>query len=185
MATMVQYNQGSTTITRDGTRIQSILDIDFENGLHIYAFPGSLSPNDILVKFRDSNIPRTQIRQPKHIHWTVDLLIKRDNEPELTRRFLELMLERWEAIRGFPNRNYDTLVGNLSLSRNTEFVSQFRSLDDHGFFSMDFIIHVMEILMLQEKTNNPNAYMFRDVVTQLMNSDDLYAIISKATHTGR
>ena len=39
--------------------------------------------------------------------------------------------------------------------------------------------------MLQEITNNPNAYMFRDVVNALLNSDDLYGIIAKAGFGGR
>jgi hypothetical protein len=43
----------------------------------------------------------------------------------------------------------------------------------------------MELLMLQEKSNNPDAYMFKDVLEGLLNSRDLYKIISTVTHTGR
>lgn len=39
--------------------------------------------------------------------------------------------------------------------------------------------------MLQEKTNNPNAFMFIGVVDKLLNSNDLYSILSKAGFGGR
>ena len=182
---MVKYETGATVISMNGSKLKSVLEANFENGLRIYVFPGSLSPNDIIVKFKDANLPRTQIRQPKHIHWAVDLLIKKDNNPELTNKFLNEMLIRWKEIKPLSERSYDSIVNELRISKNQSFIEQFKDLDKHGFFSMNFIIHLMEILMIQEKTNNPNAYMFNNVVLSLLQSQDLYNIISKATHTGR
>lgn len=181
---MVKYEAGETTISKDGVKLKSIIEIDVENGLRIYVFPGSLSPNDIIVKFKDSNLPKTQIRQPKHIHWAVDLLIKKDNNPELTNKFLNEMLVRWKEIKPLSERSYDSIINEIKISKNKAFIDQFKELDKHGFFSINFIVHLMEILMIQEKTNNPNAYMFNDVVLSLLQSHDLYNIISKATHTG-
>jgi hypothetical protein len=161
------------------------MDIDFQNGLFLYVFPGTLSPNDILIRFKDSNLARTRIRQPSHIHWAADILIKKDNDSSLTNQFLNDMLQRWSDVLPLNNRQYQTIFNNLSLSRNVNFVKQFKQLDKHGFFQMDFVIHLMELLMLQEKTNNPNAYMFKNVVNAILNSKDLYAIISKANITKR
>ena len=182
---MVLYNKGKTKITKDGKRLTSILEIDFEDGLTIYAFPGSLSPNDVLIKFKNKNIPRTQIRQPKHIHWATDILIKKDNNPKLTDKFLTFMLGRWNSIKPLKNRKYQTILNNLRTSKDKKFIKQFKKLNRHGFFTIEFIVHLIEILMLQEKTNNPDAYMFRDVVDKILNSEDLYVIISKATHNRR
>ena len=181
---MPNYCQGCTRIKRRGepNPITSILEIDFNNGLSIYVFPGSLSQNDIWLKFRDKNIPRTHIRTPKHIHWTVDLLIKKDNNPNLTDQFLNDMLQRWRSISPLQNRTYQTILNNMSLSRNQSFINKYGKLNQHGFFNMDFLTHLMELLMLQEKTNNPNAYMFGDVVTAILNKTDLYGIISAATY---
>lgn len=184
---MALYCQGCTTVRRRGNPnpITSILDIDFNNGLFIYVFPGQLSQNDIWLKFKDFNIPRTQIRTPKHIHWTVDLLIKKDNDPTLTDRFLNAMLQRWNTVNSLPNRTYTTILNNLTLSRNQSFIDYYNPLNPYGFFTMEFLTHLMELLMLQEITNNPNAYMFRDVVNALLTSDDLYGIIAKAGFGGR
>lgn len=181
---MVKYEVGSTVISKKGVKLNSVLEVNFENGLKIYIFPGSLSPNDIIVKFKDGNLPRTQIRQPKHIHWAVDLLIKKDNNPDLTNKFLNEMLVRWKEIKPLSERSYDSIINELNISKNQSFIDQFKELDKHGFFSIHFIVHLMEILMIQEKTNNQNAYMFNNLVLSLLQSHDLYNIISKATHTG-
>ena len=179
---MAIYSQGSIVIHRNNQPVTSIIDIDFQNGLYVYAFPGMLSANDIWIKFKDKRIPRTQIRTPKHIHWTADLLIKKDNNVQLTNQFLNDMLQRWNSIQPLPNRNYQTILQNLSLSQNQQFLNTYQQLNKHGFFTIDFIVHLIELLMLQEKTNNPNAYMFHRVVNAILNSTDLYGIISTATH---
>ena len=51
----------------------SIIDIDFENGYKLYVFPGELSENDIRIMYSEEG---KRLRTPKHIHWTVDLLLK-------------------------------------------------------------------------------------------------------------
>jgi len=182
---MPTYSPGSTRVRKKGNMFHSIIDIDFQNGLFVYAFPGRLSQNDIWLMFRDRRVPRTQIRTPKHIHWAADLLIKKDNDPQLTNQFLNDMLQRWNNIQPLPNRNYQTILNNLNLSRNRNFINSYSALNQHGFFNIDFLIHLMELLMLQEKTNNPNAYMFRDAVNALLTSNDLYSIIAKAGFGGR
>jgi len=182
---MVIYSIGNATIKENGVISTSIIDIDFQNGLYLYAFPGRLSPNDIRVKFQDTNIRGTRIRQPSHIHWAVDLLIKKDNLAQLTNQFLSAMLQRWNSIQPLQINNYQTILQNLTVSQNNNFISTYQQLNSYGFFNMDFLTHLIELLMLQEKTNNPNAYMFRNAVNALIYSNDLYRIISKAGYSGR
>ncbi len=187
---MAVYREGTITIsktnrrTKEKTFHKEIMKIDFENGVYIHAFQGGLSPNDILVQFQDTNIPGTKKRQPSHIHWAVDILIKKENEEELTNEFLKEMLKRWEEVKPLKNREMGTIIENLKLSRDRGFITKFSGLNEHGFFTMEFIIHLMEILMLQEKSNYPDAYMFRRVVQKILEFKDLYSIISTATQTG-
>lgn len=178
---MTNYFQGQTRTSRNGTRITSIIDMDFQNGLWIYVFPGAYSLNDIWVKFRNFNTPRSRIRTPKHIHWTVDTLIKKFGNPTLTNRFLNDMLVRWQQVAPLQNRNMPTILNNLTYSRSNRFIRLYQNLNNHGFFSVEFLTHLMELLMLQEKTNNPNAYMFKRVVNGILGLNDLYSIISIAT----
>lgn len=178
---MVNYFQGQKQISRNGTRITSIVDIDFQNGFWIYVFPGRLSRNDIWIKFKNLNTRRSNIRTPKHIHWTVDILIKQSANQTLTNRFLNRMLAHWQRVTPLRSRNKRAILAHLSYSRNNTFVRSFQNLDGYGFFNIEFLTHLMELLMLQEKTNNPNAYMFRNVVNGILQSHDLYSIISTAT----
>ncbi|MEM5803770.1 MAG: hypothetical protein QW474_02845 [Candidatus Aenigmatarchaeota archaeon] len=182
---MVIYNEGATKISVNGYKINSIIDINFQNGLLIHVFPGRLSPNDIWIKFRNLNTKRSQIRTPKHIHWTVDILIKKFGDKNTTDQFLNSMLNRWLEIKPLKNRDKETIINNLILSKNKDFIKKYESLNNYGFFDIEFLTHLMELLMIQEKTNNPNAYMFKEVVNSILTSDDLYSIISAATHKGR
>jgi len=181
---MVNYNPGSTSVKREGKQITSILDIDFQNGLLIHVFPGRLSRNDIWIKFRNFNTPHSQIRTPTHIHWTVDILIKKFGDKKLTDAFLKDMLVRWGQVAPLPNRGFQTILDNLAHSRNNQFTAKYQGLNKHGFFNIEFLTHLMELLMLQEKTNNPKAYMFREVVKGILHSNDLYSILSTAGFGG-
>jgi hypothetical protein len=183
---MPSYHQGKTVIIPRGSdkAITSILDIDFKNGLWLYVFPGRLSQNDLWVKFRNENIPRSTIRTPKHIHWAVDILIKKFGKQNLTDAFLNDMLTRWGQITPLPDRKMQTVMNNLTCSRNNQFLIQYQQLNHYGFFDIEFLTHLMELLMLQEKTNNPQAYMFKNVVGDLLSSNDLYKILSTAGYRG-
>lgn len=163
----------------------SLLDIDFKNGLWLYVFPGRLSQNDIWVKFKDFNIPRSMIRTPKHIHWAVDILIKKFGNKQLTDAFLNDMLTRWNQITPLPDRKLQTILNNLTCSKSSQFITKYQALNAVGFFSTEFLTHLMELLMLQEKTNNPQAYMFGGVVNELLKFTDLYKILSAAGFGGR
>ncbi|KKL88943.1 hypothetical protein LCGC14_1919640 [marine sediment metagenome] len=181
MILLTIYIEGETWIKpRNKNRIKSILEVDFENGLILYVFPGSISKNDIIIKFKDTNLTGTKIRQPSHIHWVVDILIKKENECELTNQFLKEMLKRWDSLKPLEDKTYDIIVNNLIISKNQQFITKFEILNKYGFFSIEFIIYMMELLMLQEKTNYAGAYMFKNVVEKTIEGKDLYSIISKA-----
>lgn len=167
---------------RGAETIYSILDIELQDGLTLYVFPGSLSPNDIWLKYRKNN---SRVRTPKHIHWAVDLLIKKFLNRDLTNSLLRVFQQCWDDVQGLPARDADSIVRSLSIAQNKEYLQQFEPLNNLGFFKIDFLLHLMELLMLQEKSNNPNAYMFKDVLDGLLGSSDLYKIISTVTHRGR
>lgn len=176
---MANYLTGCTTITRGGVTTTSILDIDLGNGLYIFVYPGNLSANDILVKYKQSD---TKQRTPKHIHWVVDFMIKQQHEKVLTDQLLYVFSNRWQSIVPLTGRSNDDILTSLILSHNTQLKRRYDTLNNYGYYSVDFLIHLMELLMIQEKTNNPDAYMFSRCLNSLMNSNDLFSIISTATH---
>lgn len=167
---------------RGAETIYSILDIELQDDLTLYVFPGSLGPNDIWLKYRKRD---SRVRTPKHIHWAVDLLIKKFLSRELTNSLLHVFRQCWDDVQGLNSRDADSIIRSLSIAQNQEHLQRFEPLNTLGFFKIDFLLHLMELLMLQEKSNNPNAYMFKEVLDGLLNSSDLYKIISTVTHRGR
>lgn len=178
---MANYSHGQEFTTRDSQRIQSILDIECISE-NIYVFPGRLSPNDIVLKYRSNNSRR---RTPKHIHFTIDLLIKKEHNSNLMNLFIDTLLARWNNIQGLVIRDYNSIIDNLIIARNPEIIETFVDLNNYGNYSVEFLLNFGELLMLQEKTNNPNAYMFNQVMNRIRNNGDIYSIISAATHNGR
>lgn len=181
---MISYLNGTMEITKNGNVLKSIIDIKFGDNLMLSVFPGSLSPNDILLKYKDgrNNIQSPRFRTPKHIHWVVDFMIKKEHERGLANNFLNLFKECWVEARPLTDRRTKTIYESLSLSKDNQQLSNFYSLNSYGYYNIDFLSHLMELLMIQEKTNNPNAYMFINVIEELISGDDLFKIISTATH---
>ena len=180
---MVEVRSGQHTISREKERISSIIEFVFDGHLRLVVFPGRISPNDIWIKYIDSNTSG-RMRTPKHIHWVLDILVKREHNRDLVNDFLKKMLNRWEEIKPLPDREYTTIKDNLVFSMDENFVSKYRALDSFGFWPMDFITFLIELLMIQEKTNNPNAYMFPKVVKNILEGNDPYRIVSDATMGG-
>ena len=165
---MVSYSQGIQKMKRDSNEIISIMDISctYEN---IYVFPGKLSQNDIVLKYKKNG---TRRRTPKHIHFVIDLLIKKEHNDKLVKSFIDTLLIRWESIQGLNQRDINIL-------------NKYNELNTYGEYSIEFLLHFGELLMLQEKTNMPGAYMFKKVMESIKDDKDIYSIVSTATHNGR
>lgn len=77
---------------RDGTgeRQRSFKDFVLANGTVISVFQGSRGQKpdlDIIVKYQER---RKQVRTPKHLHWAIDLVIKKNinrNSPRTSSGF--------------------------------------------------------------------------------------------------
>ena len=179
---MADYNNGSNYIK--GYTLKSIVDIQLDCGITLSAFPGSLSPNDILLKYKELR-GTDRFRTPKHIHWVIDLMIKREHNKTLTNELLTVFKSQWEKIIPLISRDYEAIINSLSLSTNSELLEKYSTLNSYGYYKIDFIIHLMELLMLQEKTNYSEAYMFKNVINELLSGNDLFKLISTATHNGR
>ncbi|HPA64735.1 MAG TPA: hypothetical protein PLC67_12325, partial [Spirochaetota bacterium] len=125
------------------------------------------------------------IRTPKHIHWVVDILMKMQADKKVSDEFLNFLLGKWKKTKGFKNSK--ERISFLSNSENlmieiSKEEKKFNKMALKGEYSLKFLILVAELLMLQEKSNNPNAYMFKNLLESLKDGSDLFKIISIATH---
>jgi len=165
---------------------QSPIFVSLVNGNYIVAaYQGTISKYDILIKYRQKlKNSWSRIRTPKHIHWAVDMLIKMHAERNKTKEFLQKLIEIWEntiPIRSESDRKRLLSIGTLLYECKNEF-NKFKILNNHGEYTLSFLILLAKLLMLQEKTNLETAYMFKNLLEALEDGEDIFKIVSVATH---
>lgn len=167
----------------NGKDLTSIIDILFDNKYTIYVFQGSISQNDIIVKYQEKG---KRMRTPKHIHWAVDLLLKLQAERELTRSFIKEIKNEWENSQPLKNNDEKSLTTLVDNYIEITDVSKYKELDGYGEYDIEFLIVLMVLLMTQEKTNRSDAYMFGKVLDSLLEDElDIFSIMSASGFGGR
>ncbi|OIP74907.1 MAG: hypothetical protein AUK06_02675 [Parcubacteria group bacterium CG2_30_36_18] len=155
----------------------------------IGVYQGSLSEYDILIKYRQKNKDKkwSRIKTPKHIHWAVDILIKMYSDRKQTQDFLDFLIETWnktKPIKSKQDRKNLLSIKSL-LENNSKEIDRYKKLEENGEYSIKFLILLAKLLMVQEKTNLETAYMFKKLLNTLRQGEDIFRIVSSATHSGR
>ena len=176
----MEIKRGSQFI-ENGTK-QAIIEFIFTDYI-IYVFQGNLSQFDIVIKYKKDG---TRIRTPKHIHWVVDVLMKMQGNEILAKRYLLGIQNCWKSCVPLTNNDYDTLKALIENGENDIDIDQFFSLNAFGEYDVEFLYVLMELLAVQEKTNRADAYMFGNIIEELLDTDrDIFKIISTAGFGGR
>lgn len=155
------------------------------NGTYILGiYKGTLSEFDILLRYRQKEDGKwSRIRTPKHIHWAVDMLIKHYSEPHETDLLLDSLLEQWNHTAPLKSKNEQDLLlspENLLAEVNNE-TQKYDKLAGKGEYSVKFLILIAKLLMVQEKTNRHDAYMFKNLLEKLKEHRNIFEIVSTAT----
>lgn len=152
-------------------------------------YQGSLSKYDILIKYRekDKDGKWTRIRTPKHIHWAVDLLIKMHADRKKIQEFLDFLIEIWDKTSPIKNEKEREKILDIKslLETHKDKIKKYQDISNFGEYRIEFLILLAKLLMIQEKTNMPDAYMFKKLLDALREGKDIFSIVSKATHRGR
>ncbi len=173
---MIEIKKGKKKI-KNGS-ISSIVDVYFEKKYVIHVFQGNLSTYDIIVKYAENN---GRLRTPKHVHWAVDLLLKLQAKKELTIDFINEIKKRWDKVEPLINNSFEPLMSYIKSQYDTIDCSKYEELNSYGEYCVEFLIVLMSLLMVQEKTNRSDAYMFGNVLTFLLKDElDIFAIMSAA-----
>lgn len=159
----------------------------------VAVFQGRISEYDMIVKFRQydkTDSTWSRFRQPKHIHWTVDVLIKQEYNMTIINIFLVNLLNDWDNRNIIPHltsaEERDDFLKPEKLLRYVYIeAEQYNDNKLRGEYPIPFLILVSRILMVQERTNREDAYMFKELLESLKEHKDLYTVISKATFNGR
>jgi len=169
-----------------------LLVININDSYVLGIYQGKISKFDLLLKYRQQDKSTStgwsRIRTPKHIHWAVDILIKMQYEKEEMEKFLSFLLEMWNnnitPIETEKQRSVILDIDSLRKEINDE-ASKYPKSAGRGEYSIKFLYLIAKLLMIQEKTNLSNAYMFKDLLEALKNNKDIYKIVSIATHNRR
>ena len=173
----------SMSFNKGGVKHEPLKVFELSN-IIVAVYKGRLSQYDILVKYRQ-NIGKkwTAMRTPKHIHWAVDLMIKRDRAPLETKKFLEYLVDYWDnKVEPIKNEvQLNKLLSDEFLEETKKEAKKFEGIKNIGEYDINFLLLLAKLLMHQEKTNYSSAYMFKNLLKELKDNPQIYKIISIAT----
>ncbi|MBU3896611.1 MAG: hypothetical protein KJ697_01615 [Nanoarchaeota archaeon] len=166
---------------KDGQEHVAFKEFTLTDGTIIGIFQGNRGEKpdlDILIKYRSPNAKRD--RTPKHIHWVIDILIKKQYDKKLTLEFVKYLRDMWELVEPFRTKEEQQ---HCKLTQTSvDKLKKFDALNKHGEYGVEFIGHLIELMMRMEKTGLGRAFMFKDVLDAILQEKDIFSIVAKATH---
>ena len=170
---------------KEGKEHLAVREIDTEYGVKIGVFEGSRGHNpdhDILIKYQEEG---KRLRTPKHIHWVIDLLIKKERNKELTLEFMKYLRSMYDRVEGFKSK--EDRRACILKETTSEKLKPFQELDKYGEYKVEFIGHLIELMIKMEKNMPPEkpARVFRELMDALIQEKEIFVIVSKATQIGR
>lgn len=169
---------------KDGKEHLAVKEISLDYGTTIGVFEGSRGANpdhDIIIKYQERG---KRLRTPKHIHWVIDLLIKKEHNRELTLKFMKYLRDMYERVEAFKSKEDRS---NCYLKETSkEKLKQFEELNKYGEYKVDFIGHLIELMIKMEKNTPPEkpARVFRELMDAMIQEKEIFVIVSKATQIG-
>lgn len=162
----------------------AVKEIKLSDGTIIGVFEGSRGHNpdhDILIKYQENG---KRLRTPKHIHWVIDLLIKKQHNKDLTLKFMKYLRDMYDKVDGFKNKE-DRATFILSQTTK-EKLQPFKELDKYGEYTVEFIAHLIELMIKMEKNMPPEkpARVFKELMDAMIQEKEIFVIVSKATQIG-
>ncbi len=147
-----------------------------ERNVLVLVSAGKKSPNDFRVHYRE---PGKRIRTPKHIHLIIDLYMKLSRNHDLTMKLVDHIINNIIL----KVRPADSFAPELQVFSQSH-LEEFKELDQYGEYSVEFLLVVTELIMIQEKTNYPDGTMNLKVYRTFREGNDIFKVVSVATFRG-
>lgn len=166
-----------------GGKGKSFKEFTLTDGTKIGIFQGNRGQHsdlDILIKFQQQG---KNVRTPAHIHWVIDLLIKKEHNKELTLEFVKYLRDMWEKVEPFRTKAEQQKCELKQTS--PEKLKKFEPLNQYGEYSVEFIGHLIELMMRMEKTGLDRAFVFKQLMDTILQEKDIFSICAKAIQKRR
>ncbi len=169
---------------KKGIEHHAIKEIKLNDGTTIGVFEGSRGHNpdhDILIKYQENG---KRLRTPKHIHWVIDLLIKKEHNRDLTLKFMKYLRDMYERVEAFKSK--EDRANFIIRETTPEKLKPFEELNKYGEYKVHFIGHLIELMIKMEKNTAPEkpARVFRELMDALIQEKEIFVIVSRATQIG-
>ena len=166
-------------------RVYAFKEIELSNGTVIGVFQGDRGENkdlDILIKYQEDG---KRIRTPKHIHWVIDILIKKEHNKQLTLEFIKFLRDMYDNVEPFKSKE-DQQRCDLK-ETVPEKLTRFEPLNQYGEYKVDFIGHLIELMIKMEKNglSTKPARVFKELMDAMLQEKEIFVIVSKATQGKR
>ena len=160
-----------------GPRLKSIREFQLDEGVIVATFDGDLSDMDFMVKYLDSKVSKS-LRTPSYCMIGVDLLMKAQQNKELTKDYVIEFIQLWDTMtvptdvseRDTYRFNFETLLTDYS------------ELNFYGEMSIEMLSTVMNLYVLNERLR-PKAKKFRTLLESIVHycddNIDYFSLISK------
>ena len=114
----------------------------------------------------------------------MDVLLKMNLEQGKTKDFLKFLIKYWnDRVKPIETKDErDKLLSKQLIVEINNEAANYSELANKGEYSVKFLLLIAKLLMFQEKTNNHQAYMFKNLLIALENGEDIFKIVSLATH---
>jgi hypothetical protein len=135
---------------------------------------GKKSQFDFKVRYLE---PGKRARTPKHIHIIIDLYLKSSGNPSLTTSLIDHIINNI-IMKVMPATTFPPSLQVFSLNH----AAQFAGLNPYGEYGVEFLLVLVELLMIQEKTNYPNGTLNLSLFQKFRNNADIFSVVSAATY---
>ena len=146
-------------------------------GVKVFVSKGGKSEYNFKVQYQE---PGKRVRTPKHIHLIIDLYMKLTGNRSLTMQFVDHIINQI-ILKVQPSTSNPPTLQVFSCQH----IAQFQQLDAYGEYSVEFLLVIAELIMIQEKTNYPEGRMNLNLFRLFRCGADIFSVVSAATFRGR
>ena len=105
------------------------------------------------------------------------------HKPDLATEFIDYLIKVYDDVP--PYSSPQDRASRPIMSATPQVIDRYNPLNAYGEYSVEFTLHIVEVMATTEKTSNTSAYMFKNVLTRCRNGTDIFGIVSAASYSGR